>query len=874
MLHPHRCNLSLAVLLATLAVPLSRATTWYVAAQSGADANPGDSDHAAWRSLQRACDAVRPGDTVVVSPGVYFGPVRLERVGKPDAPIVFAADAVARGRVVVTCADPALRAGKTPWTLVDGDLQLYNAPCDHFPARVLYDGVDLLPFHSVDGLRSLMLNPGNPGAFHGFAWDAATSNVFVRLHRTSHTRQNRADAGKAPSGRYGVCDPNAHTMAVGPAVGEGRKGDNVTRPEHAAWSIVTDAPAHVVLDGFTFETPGVAGVYVRGSDVTVRNSWFEGCYVGVSGEGISEDHREAGQPSSDRVVVEACAYSQYPAFSDALEVIAAHAENPSVRTNQFFWWQRKGQYSGYGVPTDHDYETGLLAKVGTNWVVRNCLIRESFDGISHKAMLAANGLTICSNRFERIVDDAIETENHGLNLRIHDNEFVDCFVTLSWQPLDGLPWPGPIRFFRNRIWNTPDVAALRRQSGHAGAWLKAGAADRQWTYAPSLSDVPMDVVAPSGVGLLAYNNTVFTPSAMFLERSHGSPERKIDGFVFVNNVFVTEPRGDGRAIEPYVPGRPGFFFDRNVAAPPRRTPGWNGADVAGPAGRACSQPSELGLLDPAAGRFEPTAGSIVIGLGAHVEGEPESHPDAGAVPWGASCAPMRVGPQPRPFPAPGTIPAATAPTAPPPTLALASIATPVVPVAQVAPVPAPGTLLLDFEGRLDWEVWQGETLGARTVPAVATAPRTGTAASVTWALAPTRDTVEITSPTNRPVVLPKDANTLDGAIVLDVRTGTSSPLRRIEVRLKDARGESFSWGVDVSPVPEQWQTVSIPVLPGRESSRRADRPGMANKRLDPPAVLTGIKFMLAPGASLPGALQVDTVRYEPAVGGAVPRSEP
>ncbi len=866
--------LAVMALLAVLAAHPLQAATWHVDAAGGADANAGDSARTAWRSLQRVCDAVKPGDTVVVYPGVYFGPVRLARAGRPDAPIIFAADAVARGRVTVSCADAAFRTGQVPWTLVDGDRQIYAAPCDHFPARVLYDGVDLLPFHSLDGLRSLTLNPGNPGAFHGFAWDAATSNLYVRLHRTRHTRLNRADDNAPPHGRYGASDPNTHTMAVGPAPGAGRKGENVTRPEHAAWSIVTDAPAHVVLDGFTFETPGVAGVYVRGSDVTVRNSWFEGCPVGVSGEGISEENRTPGQPSSARVVVEACAYSQYPAFNDALEVIAAYADDPAVRTNRFFWWQRKGQYSGYSVPTTHDYETGLLAKAGTNWVVRNCLIRESFDGISHKAMFAANGMTICSNRFERIIDDAIETENHGLNLRIHDNEFVDCFVSLSWQPLDGLPWPGPIRFYRNRIWNTPDVESLRRRAGHGGAWLKAGAADRQWQNAPSLRDVPMDVVAPSGVGLIAFNNTVFTPGAIFLERSHGSPDRRIDGFVFVNNVFVTEPRGDGRVIEPYVPGRPGFFFDRNLTAPPRRTAGWDGADVAGPNGRVRARSADLGLVDAGAGRFELSAGSPAVGLGVRVDGEPDSHPDAGAVPFGAGGASPRVGPQLRPFPAAGTIHAATAPTAPPPTLSLAAIATPAAPTVPVVPVAAPGAMLLDFEGRFDWDVWQGETIGARTVPTAAAAPRTGTAAAVTWTLAPARETVEITSSTNRPVVLPAHANTLDGSIVLDVRADTSVLLRRVEIRLKDARGESFSWGVDVTPAPGQWQTVSIPVLRGRESSRRGDRPGMANGRLDPPAVLSGIKFILAPASVLPGGLQVDTVRYEPAPGTDVPQKGP
>jgi hypothetical protein len=202
------------------------------------------------------------------------------------------------------------------------------------------------------------------------------------------------------------------------------------------------------------------------------------------------------------------------------------------------------------------------------------------------------------------------------------------------------------------------------------------------------------------------------------------------------------------------------------------------------------------------------------------------------------------------------------------------MAAPAAPEARVAPIPAPGARLLDFEDRIDWDVWQGDAIGARVVAQTNDAPRGGRAASVAWLRAPARDTVEITSPTNRPVVLPRTANTLDGAMVLDLCVRTATLLRRVEVRLKDARGESFSWGVDVTAVPGQWQTVVIPVQSGRESSRRADRPGLANGRLDVPAVLTGIKFILAPGSSLPGGLQVDAVRYEPASGSNVSQKGP
>ena len=57
----------------------------------GSDADPGTSA-APFRTLQRAADAVKAGDTVVARPGIYTGPgriVSLSRSGTPDAWITF-----------------------------------------------------------------------------------------------------------------------------------------------------------------------------------------------------------------------------------------------------------------------------------------------------------------------------------------------------------------------------------------------------------------------------------------------------------------------------------------------------------------------------------------------------------------------------------------------------------------------------------------------------------------------------------------------------------------------------------------------------------------------------------------------------------------
>src|SRR5262249_25919974 len=86
-----------AALVLTPAAPAGAAApggTFYVR-PDGSDANPGlaDAPSGAWRTLQKAADAARAGDTVVVRPGTYAG---MNRYGKPGgtaaAPVRFLAD--------------------------------------------------------------------------------------------------------------------------------------------------------------------------------------------------------------------------------------------------------------------------------------------------------------------------------------------------------------------------------------------------------------------------------------------------------------------------------------------------------------------------------------------------------------------------------------------------------------------------------------------------------------------------------------------------------------------------------------------------------------------------------------------------------------
>jgi parallel beta-helix repeat protein len=82
------------LVLASLAIAAPAAAETYHVAPGGSDDATG-LDGAPWATLQRAADAVAPGDTVIVAAGEYQG-FYLETSGEDGAPITFRADGEAR----------------------------------------------------------------------------------------------------------------------------------------------------------------------------------------------------------------------------------------------------------------------------------------------------------------------------------------------------------------------------------------------------------------------------------------------------------------------------------------------------------------------------------------------------------------------------------------------------------------------------------------------------------------------------------------------------------------------------------------------------------------------------------------------------------
>jgi hypothetical protein len=173
--------------------------------------------------------------------------------------------------------------------------------------------------------------------------------------------------------------------------------------------------------------------------------------------------------------------------------------------------------------------------------------------------------------------------------------------------------------------------------------------------------------------------------------------------------------------------------------------------------------------------------------------------------------------------------------------------------------------IADFETKPAWAVYEGDKFGGALECAAAPAEPRGQSGRVTWTALPKRNMLDIgIEESARPVLHPDGAAApIDGAIRLAVYSEKGDVVRRVEVRLKDRQGESFSWGSDVTLEPGKWTEVAIPIREGTESYKRADVPDKADGKVTAPAVLAAVKLMVKT-TSPQGCVYLDDVRYEPA----------
>ncbi len=598
---------------ALLLMPAGHAATYHVDVLTGSDSRDGATAATAWKTLAQACGQVAAGDSVIVHPGVYHESAVLQKAGTAEQPIRFSADQVARGRVIITGANRDLRERRNAWASEPEHPEIYSTSLAHRPARVLADDIDLFPYPTLAELDTLELSKTFPGPPQGFAYDEKARKLYVRLNR-----------------KYGGLSPATHVMKAAPAGGGSGATRRMDAPFDANFAVRGAGPAHVILDGFTFETPGLCGVFVESGEVTVRNCWFIGCRTGVAGRVAA-----AGK-STDDVTIERCDFTQEPVFADVEDIVArvnarraAGTPVPKLGTN--FWSVRGGTTT---------YEYGLALHVGARWKILRNYIHDGVDGLSHWSLGAARDVEIAFNTFERLVDNGIETGDHCGTLRAHDNYLADVFEPFSWDPKGGTPWPGPLTFDHNVVTSTVRGGKLWLGLGVRPGCIELNCADTNWSK-PEMQNVPKTPVKIPG-GLTVHNNTIILPLSDFFTFT-GLPFRRIDGVRVLNNLIVTRELTPARYHE--AADLSGMEFDGNLVAPASDDAPRADRRLAGPKGRVVERASEFGLTAPSRRNFKLEAKSPALEAGVAAADLPGLSRDIGAVARGASGVHEAAGPE-------------------------------------------------------------------------------------------------------------------------------------------------------------------------------------------------------------------------------------
>ncbi len=498
------------------------------------------------RSIQGAVDRAKAGDTVIVHPGIYFESVQIHSRGAAGAPIVVKAGEFGRGRVTISGARKDVRTRATKWELFDKSTGTYRlSHREGFPARMLYDGIDLFPYPSLEHLQAFQSPTApiaRPRPRHGYTYDEAAGFLYVRLH---------------PDGKYGSTDPNEHDVAIAPMVAGGLDGTLIRKPADYGIGVLGEGPAHVVVDGFTFETPAVAGVYAQGSDVVVRNCWFRGCRTGVSGSYEEELFDPAKgheffnlkhspqllSACSARVAVENCDFTQEPCLADVKEDYASLPDETDEKVLKrggfsktggvYAIWNRKDSYNG-GLPSEQfKYEIGIATRIGRDWVIRGNHIHDVFEGLSCHAVSGSEGLQFLDNYVHDASDNAIELEDHAIGMVVMGNVFRNCLDTISYQPLRGEPWPTGIVIAGNVIYNAEDD--FYAGEGIPNSMFKWGITGKNWDL-PLMKDRSREVILPNG-GVEIRDNAIFSPDGLLIKNVNSV---SIKGFWMHDNVIVAE----------------------------------------------------------------------------------------------------------------------------------------------------------------------------------------------------------------------------------------------------------------------------------------------------------------------------------------------
>lgn len=344
----------------------------YVSPEGSAWHN-GESSESPLRSIQSAVNRSRPGDRIVLLPGVYHERVHFRQSGTAEAPITLEAQVAGTAVISWACADQDVRA--EDW--VQDSPGLFSART-RWPVYCAKDAEETLYRVPWGGSAALLKLARRPAAWGAFAYDGDRLMVAMR------------------NGRSPVDHPlTLHRAVPGPREwGEFRSAN--------LW-IEAD---YLILRGLQLECGIGAAVNVwAGQHITIEDCVFSGATFGIlAGRGVRR---------SEDLAVRRCLYHNYP-----------------QRHWRDGWMSWDDVYASYASST-------LLTAVDDRTVVENCLAVHGGDALrlsSHEDA-PLTGIRAEGNCVALSTDDAFELDGPARSVVIRSNLVFDVHESLGCSPV-------------------------------------------------------------------------------------------------------------------------------------------------------------------------------------------------------------------------------------------------------------------------------------------------------------------------------------------------------------------------------------------------------------------------------------------------------
>ena len=449
--------------------------------------------------IQKALDAARPGDTIVLKDGVYYQSVVITRGGTAGKPVTL--KAANGGGATLSGAVPPKQA-KLKFELVEGDL--YKAAAGHRVWWVMVGSRNLVNYGNLSYLTQFQFPNQSGGGLkrcvpEGFAWQDGT--LYVRLEKKANPNDVAIEISRLTGGHTSAEPEFAKRIHWAPDTGFDVPGTGHLFCE--TLGLITVKADNVVIEGLRLHMGVGSAVIVHGNDVTVRDCYITGSHIGIYQPDVvklppheSPGHRPIGR--SNRIArgltVEYCEYNASPGYRLCRRGFwgGLYAANIS------------GVFMNFGGPR---------SIVRHNWVYDSS--QDHLQPRGNGTSSPADASEIAYNLIQNCADDPIEFDSATpMNLRVHHNVILDGMCLLSLCPVMG----GGLTVDHNIFYNSPENGIRNCP------WLKLGT---PWGKGLPTRDVRLihnTVVQPHGVFQwfakdIGYENNVMENNILHVAKS-------------------------------------------------------------------------------------------------------------------------------------------------------------------------------------------------------------------------------------------------------------------------------------------------------------------------------------------------------------------